>query len=142
MISEPNYILGIQQNIYKAKKFPTCTTQINPPSQLLALLPLGFGLHGIMQPLSLTPVFKIHKPSKLCPFNNRSMQSEPLTNETNYIDVLLGPLNEKPRNLVTRSLHTCHNCLQKISHAPHRNLTRRSSLDTLVALLVPLSTNL
>ena len=96
VVSKPIFILRIQQNIYTTK-------------------------NEIMKPPSLTPMFKIHKPSKLCPSNHRFVQSEPSTNETNYTNMLLGPPYEKPRNLVTRSLPTCHNQLRKISHTPHQN---------------------
>ena len=95
-----------------------------------------------MQPPSLTPVFKIHKPSKLCPSNYKFVRSEPSTNEINYTNMLFGHSYE---NLEILSLEAYLRAAIRPKKSPTRHigiLTRRSSLDTPVALSVPSSATL
>lgn len=73
------------------------------------------------------------------PFPFRFVQIKPLSNETNYIDVLQGLLWQKPRNPTTHHLHTrCHalpQVLPTILHVASDSSCLNHSMVTQTALL-------
>ena len=98
MVSKPNFILGIKQNISSKQKQRISSAHHHQKSHMLIC---WIYLHSISQPLWLNAVSKIHKLKKTHDINIRSMQIKASLDETNHTDMLHGLSWSKPRKLVS-----------------------------------------
>ena len=105
MVSEPNFILGIKQNISrKQKKNITCT----PPLEVTHVYLLDLDSMASYSHRGSVLCPRIHKLKQTRDINIRSMHIKPSPDETNKIDVLHDISRQKPRNPTSNGSRTRH----------------------------------
>ena len=118
MVSELNFVLGIKQLSLRSKEVSHALNIF----AIVTLLAHRSGLHGFTQlphnyHCYLAAMSSISQACHASPF--RFMQIKPSPNETNYIDVLLNLLREKPRS--TATIGNCtrlHAWIEPLTHSP------------------------